>query len=171
MSKETYIRLKIKSQNDVITNSSDETFIIKSDKRCGVIRQELLKFYEEHRSDDDMWCSGMGGEIEVYDNVRPYEGTGEFDGDVSPMYPELPDGYFACDIDNGLEGLHRFIKENYDYVCSMDDDEYDKLTRPYWENERDRAQKDLENAKTQKEIEESFERLEEAKEMLGETDY
>jgi hypothetical protein len=114
--------MQVKSKTDVITNSSSEVFIIKSDKSPEAMKRFLEKIKEE-----DSRVSGMGGIVEVYDNQTTkndcyYWDWEDYESEASDVVDEhkpfecLPDGYLAIDLDYAFQEKRRWIMTNPDYI-------------------------------------------------------
>ena len=105
--------MKIAGIVDVITNSSSETFMIKSE---GMSREEVQNLLEEL---GDLGCSGMGGELTVLDNKSHSE--------YFPGLDNLPDNIFLIDVDLAKKSVLKFIIDCLfiidtpeDYKCTRD---------------------------------------------------
>ena len=114
--------MQVKSKTDVITNSSSEVFIIKSDKSP----EAMKRFLEKIKEEDDR-VSGMGGIVEVYDNQTTkndcyYWDWEDYESEASDVVDEhkpfecLPDGYLAIDLDYAFQEKRRCIMTNPDYI-------------------------------------------------------
>ena len=111
--------MKLRTINDVITNSSNEVFIYRSDANPKKVLQELKKILGPNHG-----CSGMGGVLEVASTPDIKE---EFD--YRESYLGLPAGYLLVNIDYGyLEDLHGWLQENLGEPIS--DEEEKKLFLP-----------------------------------------
>lgn len=92
--------IKIRSVSDVITNSSSEAFLIRTyGKTPAELKAEFEAFGDEA-------CSGMGGELEVYNEV---ELTGEF----GEGYENLPKDFAIVDIDSAKTSLRQHLFDHY----------------------------------------------------------
>lgn len=111
-------RLKVKSRTDIITNSSSETFVVRSyGKSIDVILKDLLKKNNPRAS------SGVAGDIEVYDNERMVFWTGEgrkIDGNNTSEYDWLPDGFILVDVDWAKTRLIDYLFEKYWVIDAVD---------------------------------------------------
>lgn len=76
----------IKSITDVITNSSSETFLIKTDKSFEELTKEIGKIVEENS-----WYFANGSGVEEFEEP----------------------GYLTIDVDQELEDFQRYIYNNY----------------------------------------------------------
>jgi len=114
--KNVKIEIAIQSVSDIITNSSSEVFIIEAQ---GQTAESLKKILEGALSNDRDHMSGMGGELDVYDNSTQNSDPDPYDDDLYP-YKWLPDGYFAIDFDWGYEGLKAFMQEKFKLVDCPD---------------------------------------------------
>ena len=92
--------LKIRSITDVITNSSSEAFLVRS---YGKTVQEILK---DLKKVGDNCCSGMGGELEVYNS------KGSTSNDEN-WYNYIPEEFAVIDLDWAKKELINYIFENY----------------------------------------------------------
>jgi hypothetical protein len=111
--------MKLRTINDVITNSSNEVFIYRSDANPKKVLQELKKILGPNHG-----CSGMGGILEVASTPDIRE---EFD--YRESYLGLPAGYLLVNIDYGyLEDLRGWLQENLGEPIS--DEEEKKLFLP-----------------------------------------
>lgn len=113
---------RIKSRTDVITNSSSEVFVFRN---YGKSVDDILQDLE---SIDSKKCSGMGGELSVYDNTSPK--NKEWD----ESYEWIPDGWSMLDIDEAKDDVIDYLLKNY-YVIDSDyfyikDDQGRLLRRP-----------------------------------------
>ena len=95
--------MKLRTINDVITNSSNEVFIYRSDANPKKVLQELKKILGPNHG-----CSGMGGVLEVASTPDIKE-----DFDYRESYLGLPAGYLLVNIDYGyLSDLKDWLSEN-----------------------------------------------------------
>ena len=76
----------IKSITDVITNSSSETFLIKTDKSFEELTKEIEKIVEENS-----WYFANGSGVEEFEEP----------------------GYLTIDVDQELKDFQRYIYNNY----------------------------------------------------------
>jgi len=108
-------KLKIQSVGDIITNSSSEVFVIKCEDSWEEVEKDILSWKLQDQ------CSGMGGEISVYDNKRPYdtESSSKYE---DPLYPWLAEGYLAVDIDWNMKKHIDKLFKKYDVVGSEEAD-------------------------------------------------
>ena len=91
--------MKIKSINNVITNSSDEVYIIKTDKSAQEVLKELIamKDPEEH-------SSGMGGILNV-ETATAYVGN-----DLYYKHDNIPEGFAYVTVDDGFTTLNDYLR-------------------------------------------------------------
>jgi hypothetical protein len=95
--------MKLRNINDVITNSSNEVFVYRSDADPAKVLGELKKILGPNHS-----YSGMGGVLEVAATPDIQE---EFD--YRESYLGLPKGYLLVNIDYGyLEDLREWLSNN-----------------------------------------------------------
>ena len=99
-------RRRVKSKTDVITNSSSEVFILRSYGRSAADIQKELE------SVDSGQCSGVGGDLDVYDNTMADDYWGE-------SYDWIPDGFVYLDIDQAKEDVIDYLLKNF-YVLDSD---------------------------------------------------
>ena len=105
--------MKLRTINDVITNSSNEVFIYRSDANPKKVLQELKKILGPNHG-----CSGMGGVLEVASTPDIRE---EFD--YRESYLGLPAGYLLVNVDYGyLEDLHGWLQENLGEPISSEEE-------------------------------------------------
>ena len=105
--------MKLRTINDVITNSSNEVFIYRSDANPKKVLQELKKILGPNHG-----CSGMGGVLEVASTPDIRE---EFD--YRESYLGLPAGYLLVNIDYGyLEDLREWLQENLGEPISQEEE-------------------------------------------------
>jgi len=105
--------MKLRNINDVITNSSNEVFIYRSDANPKKVLQELKKILGPNHG-----CSGMGGVLEVASTPDIRE---EFD--YRESYLGLPAGYLLVNVDYGyLEDLHGWLQENLGEPISSEEE-------------------------------------------------
>lgn len=95
--------MKIKSIINVITNSSSETFLIRT---RGKSVNEIYRDLSEH---DEGHASGEGGMLEIYNS------TAKDDGDYScdPYWNKLSPDFAFIDIDWAKRDTIEYLKENY----------------------------------------------------------
>lgn len=98
---------RIRSKTDVITNSSSEVFIFRN---YGKSVADILKDLE---SIDSGKCSGMGGELSIYDNTSPAN------KDWGDTYDWIPEGWSMLDIDEAKDDVIDYLLKNY-YVIDSD---------------------------------------------------
>lgn len=104
--------MKLRNINDVITNSSNEVFIYRSDANPKKVLRELKKILGPNHG-----YSGMGGVLEVASTPDIKE---EFD--YRESYLGLPAGYLLVNIDYGyLEDLRGWLRENLGEPLSVDE--------------------------------------------------
>ena len=97
--------MKIKSRIDVITNSSNEVFIYKSNKDPKVILKEIKKILGPNPQ-----CSGMGGVLEVA------RGGELEDFDYKETYEGIPKDYILINMDYGFihtDGIKEYLLETF----------------------------------------------------------
>jgi len=133
--------LELQSMSDIITNSSSEVFIIEAQ---GETVDSLKKKLESALKNDVDRCSGMGGELDVYDSKTQNPENEDFcDEEEKCPYAWLPDGFFAIDFDWGFEGLKKYMKENFRLVdcpdrrCLIDKDSEEFAG--YYESDYDKS--------------------------------
>lgn len=108
--------MKIKSISDVITNSSDEVYIIKTDKTAQEILDELLSI-----KDPKEGCSGMGGIL----NVETHDDYVGNDLNYAHENIKIPKGFAFATIDNGYTKLHDYLRPLHcNYVQEIMDISY-----------------------------------------------
>ena len=103
---------KIRSINDVITNSSDETYIVKSE----LTPNEMLALLREHLNPEES-CSGMGGILEVYSNTSVSDNA-----KYGRNSKYMPNGFLALCIDNGFESIKKFAKDELNAITEYSED-------------------------------------------------
>ena len=113
--------MKVKSITDVITNSSSEVFMIKSEGRSD---KEILKILNSIKDDG---CSGMGGYMEILNDRN------------------MPDGIVLIDIDWSKEEVIKHIVKNF-FLIGVDeggkctrDPETKRITSLWDENDQEDA--------------------------------
>lgn len=100
--------MNIRSINDVITNSSDEVLIIKSN----VDPEDLLTKLKEVLGPDIDHFSGMGGILETANSETLYERL-EYPGGLE----WLPEGYVVVDLDQDYcKKLVPYLEEHYEVI-------------------------------------------------------
>ena len=124
--------IHIQSISDIITNSSSEVFLVKTDKTPREIIEELKYFAPNSYYDNEIGelrensCSGMGGELTAYNNktISEYDLKYQYEncinGVVRPKYEYLPEGYLYVDIDWGFVSKIHYLIKNYN-VLDIDD--------------------------------------------------
>ena len=111
--------MKLRNINDVITNSSNEVFIYRSDANPEKVLKNLKKILGPNHD-----CSGMGGVLEVASTPDIKE---EFN--YRKSYLGLPEGYLLVNVDYGyIDDLREWLQENLGEPLS--DDEEKKLFLP-----------------------------------------
>lgn len=111
--------MKLRNINDVITNSSNEVFMYRSDADPVKVLRELKKILGPNHD-----CSGMGGVLEVAATPDLKE---EFD--YRESYLGLPKGYLLVNVDYGyIEDLRNWLQDNLGEPIS--DEERLKLFLP-----------------------------------------
>lgn len=120
--------LKIKTQTDVITNSSSEVFLIRT---YGKTPQEI---YDELLAVGDDGSSGMGGELVVSNSVGCA-------GSSSNSHEDMPKEFAVVDVDWSKDTLVQWLFLNYYVVDSNDTGNLVRdpkdgraLGLHYWEN-------------------------------------
>ena len=104
--------MKIRTISDVITNSSNEVFIYRSDADPKEVLEKLKEILGP-----DHGCSGMGGVLEVAATPDIKE---EFS--YRESYLGLPGGYLLVNIDYGyLEDLREWLQENLGEPISVEE--------------------------------------------------
>ena len=104
--------MKIKSILNVITNSSSETFIIRTrGKSIGEIYRDLSK-HDEGRA------SGEGGMLEIYNCT--YKDNGDYS--YEPYWNKLSPDFAFIDIDWAKKDTIKYLKKNYDVLPAETED-------------------------------------------------
>lgn len=98
--------MKVKSKIDVITNSSSEVYLIRYPDKPEKLKEKLV----DKRKSMDLWCSGMGGIIEVHQNEPNLDDWGF----------GILDGYVVVQIDQGFTELIDYLKNNYEVLQNLD---------------------------------------------------
>jgi len=99
--------MNIKSITDVITNSSSECFLVRT---YGKTPKKIL---EELKAVGDDGCSGMGGDLGVYNSVS-------LEGEYGADWKDLDKDFAVIDTDWNKEKLIRWIFKNY-FVIDAED--------------------------------------------------
>ena len=163
--------MKIENISDVITNSSSEVFLVKTEEKARIIEAKLKAIFEEGHPEDR--CGGMGGIIECFDNTTEVTGEGWDWEDPFCMkgmdwkhkpFIHLPDEYVAIHIDECLKYIWKHIVETYDVQ------DFDKVNNKflweYWTEKEKAIQKVMENITSQKQIDKIWPEFEEVQEIL-----
>lgn len=141
--------MKIKSITDVISNSSDEVYIYKSNANPKKVLQDLRKILGP-----DHATSGMGGILEVVSDVNDFTYPIE-------AYMGFPKGYLFMDIDHGYyKDLKPYLDKHFGKELS--EKEIDKLCLPYYQKQYEEALQKVEN------LPENFEITDEIDDLLVE---
>ena len=124
--------MKIRSINDVITNSSDEVFVFKSTLDPTRVKKELLRALGP-----DHDHSGMGGILEVTSTpemAEEFSYRGAFKG--------LPSGYLLVTLDYGfIEDLKPWVEEHLGEPVS--DRELNEMLTPRYTDDYQKAHRAL----------------------------
>lgn len=138
--------MKIKSIVNVISNSSDEVYVFKSNANPKKVLQDLKEILgSDHAS------SGMGGILEVVSDINDF--TYPIDA-----YKKFPKGYLFMDIDYGYyEDLKPYLDEHFGKELS--EKEIDKLCLPYYLEQYKEALEKVENLPENFEINDKIEDL------------
>jgi len=153
--------MKIRSINDVITNSSDETFVIKTSESPEEVLVKLKAELDRH-PDIRYNFSGMGGILETASR-ESHENFEYADCYYDLVW--LPDDYVIVTIDHGwIDVLVRFLKENYEVIP----DYWEDLVIPSLRAKVDDALKSLEMMTKQEDIDKAYSEWQHWKELLEE---
>jgi hypothetical protein len=152
--------MKIRSINDVITNSSDETFVIKTTEHPEQVLNRLEKELDHH-GDLRQHYSGMGGILETAS--RDYHDDFEYASDFYDLV-WLPDNHVIVTIDYGWTELIEFLKQNYEVVP----DYWETLVGPFLRGKADAALKSLEMMTKQEDIEKAYSEWKHWEELIEE---
>ena len=153
--------MKIHSINDVITNSSDETFVIKTSESPEEVLAKLKAELDRH-PDVRYNFSGMGGILETAS--RESHENFEY-ADCFYDFVWLPDDHVVVTIDHGwIDVLVRFLKENYEVIP----DYWEDLVIPSLRAKVDDALKSLEMMTKQEDIDKAYSEWQHWKELLEE---
>jgi len=153
--------MKIRSINDVITNSSDETFVIKTSESPEEVLVKLKAELDRH-PDIRYNFSGMGGILETASR-ESHENFEYADCYYDLVW--LPDDYVIVIIDHGwIDVLVRFLKENYEVIP----DYWEDLVIPSLRAKVDDALKSLEMMTKQEDIDKAYSEWQHWKELLEE---
>lgn len=123
--------MKIISFTDVITNSSSETFLIKSDSTPEEFTKELLEV-----RGSEYYSSGLGGKITVMDD---WEG--------------LEKGYLIVNLDRELDTVIDYLRNYYGILQDLNYDQYGPYTSMYikWgKNRISELEKEVSNVSSEK---------------------
>lgn len=139
--------MKIKSIIDIITNSSSECFLIKTEKS----RKEVLKELKDKKGSGENYCFGMGGILEVFDKNTETEDFEWFtdccEEEIKHIpFEFLPEDYLAIHIDEEYEDLINFIKTEYEFVEDIFDDNspvFNKIFETYYKKEEEKILKQM----------------------------
>lgn len=139
--------MKIKSITDVITNSSSECFLIKTQKS----RKEVLKELKDKEYFGENYSSGMGGVLEIFDKNTEIEDFEWFtdccEEEVKHIpFEFLPKDYLAIHIDERYKDLINFIKTEYEYVENIFNDPspvFDEIFKNYYKKEEEKILKQI----------------------------
>lgn len=166
--------MKVRGKTDVITNSSSEVFIVRTDVKPSRLRHLL----EQMKTEETMF-SGEGGLIECFNNeteVNDY--PWDWDDPEQEHYSEkylhkpfrfMPQDYVAVHIDYGLGDIIGWLKANYEVLGEVDDrgegerifngwlEEYWRGRKAYW----DEKLQSIDSDEALKEIWPQFEREQE----------
>jgi hypothetical protein len=155
--------MKIRSINDIITNSSDETFVIKTSKSPKEILQELETELDRHPGLRRSY-SGMGGILQAAS--REDFGNLEY-LDSYDYLVWLPDNHVIVVIDYGwIEQLVKYLKDNYVVINEIDFQ--DTMVIPFLRAKADDALKALEMMTKQEDIDKAYSEWKPWKELLEE---
>jgi len=152
--------MRIRSINDVITNSSDETFVIKTTKSPGKILGELEKELDRHDGLRNSY-SGMGGILETAS--RESHENFEHSEDLFDLV-WLPDDHVIVTIDYGWGELIKYLKENYEVVP----DYCKTLIGPFLRSKSNSALKALEMMTKQEDIKKAYSEWEHWEKLIKE---
>jgi hypothetical protein len=152
--------MKIRSINDVITNSSDETFVIKTTEHPEQVLNRLEKELDHHGYLRQHY-SGMGGILETAS--RDHHDDFEYASDFYDLV-WLPDNHVIVTIDYGWTELIEFLKQNYEVVP----DYWETLVGPFLRGKADAALKSLEMMTKQEDIEKAYSEWKHWEELLEE---
>ena len=142
--------MRIRSINDVITNSSDEVLVLRTDRSTIEVLASLAK--EIDRLGIGNQYSGMGGVLEVADRDHPedFDYSGEFHNLVW-----LPSDCRMAQIDFGyIDGLRGFLKTHYEVL--EDEVWREKYYAPWLKSQAEAALVILQGARTESEIKEAY---------------
>jgi hypothetical protein len=153
--------MRIRSINDVITNSSDETFVIKTTESPEEVLAKLEKELDHHHGLRNQF-SGMGGILETAS--RESHENFEYAEDFYD-FVWLPDDHVVVTIDYGwLDVLFKFLKENYEIIPGY----WEDLIGPFLRAKADAALKALEMMTKQEDIEKAYSEWKHWEELLEE---
>lgn len=118
--------MDIKSITDVITNSSSECFLVRT---YGKTPKEIL---EELEAVGDDGCSGMGGDLGVYNSVSQ-------EGEYGEGYEHLSPEFAVVDMDWSKDDLKRYLFKHFfvidsDYSIVVDPNTGRGLGMSHWED-------------------------------------
>ena len=152
--------MKIRSINDVITNSSDETFVIRTSESPEEVLVKLEAELDRHPGLRNHF-SGMGGILETAS--RDFHDDYEYASDLFNLV-WLPDGHVIVTIDYGWSELIEFLKNNYEIIP----DYWDTLIGPFLREKADAALKSLEMITKQEDIEKAYSEWKHWEELIEE---
>ena len=153
--------MRIRSINDVITNSSDETFVIKTTESPEEVLTKLEAELDRHPGLRNQF-SGMGGILETAS--RESHENFEY-ADCYYDFVWLPDDMVVVTIDYGwLDILVKFLKENYEVIPGY----WEDLIGPFLRAQADTALKALEMMTKQEDIEKAYSEWKHWEELLEE---
>lgn len=138
--------MKIKSIINVITNSSSEVFIFKSNLKKNKILSDLHELTKEC-----VGCSGMGGILEIK---------------TSKEIEWIPEDSFRLEVDYGydLEKIKKYIS-SIGYIHS---ESQETIRKNYFEKEIEKFFYKIEEAKSMEEVNNYFLRIEELEKNIEE---
>lgn len=153
--------MKIRSINDIITNSSDETFVIKTTESPEEVLVKLEKELDRHPGLRNQF-SGMGGILETAS--REFHENFEYAEDFYD-FVWLPDDMVVVTIDYGwTDILVKYLKENYEVIPGY----WEDLIGPFLRAKADTALKSLEMMTKQEDIEKAYSEWKHWEELLEE---
>lgn len=160
--------MKIKSILDVITNSSSECYLVKTN----IPKSEWLRELGIVKT-ADLYCSGMGGVLEIFDNKTEGDSLDWEDGNNEICIPfrHLPDDYLVIHVDNGYSNCRDFITGHPDYVESIwgENAQVDKSFRlEYWKKKEEEINKAMSEVKSDDELQKLWDEYEEIYKRINE---